>query len=135
MAENNIVQSTLFLNSPLTELQYGNPSSGHSSHSVSFNIVNVWICMAPNLLVPQDASVSGQDFSGHTRNRCHSDRPAATNPFPIYFLESMPPFQQYPAYPQKWPVTPEPEETFNDTLTKTLQTQTNVQDLMDKISL
>ena len=47
----------------------------------------------------------------------------------------MPPFQQYPAYPQKWPVTPEPEETFNDTLTKTLQTQTNVQDLMDKISL
>ena len=47
----------------------------------------------------------------------------------------MPPFQQYPAYPQSWLGTPEPEQTFNDTLTKILQTQTSMQDLMDKMSL
>ena len=79
--------------------------------------------------------MSGQDCSGHTPNRYHISRPAATNLFPRYFPESMPPFQQYPAYPQSWPGTPEPEQNFSDTLTKILQTQTRMQSLMDKMSL
>ena len=47
----------------------------------------------------------------------------------------MPPFQQYPAYPQSWPGTPDPGQTFNDALTKILQAQTRMQDVMDKMSL